>query len=104
MLRYVQFHEPSVSYSDRVRVHIRRTRPYSPTNCEIPVRFIIFFFKCNIHLIQVILFASDVKPGEMISFAQKFIPRFNGERKLVATFNSRELGDIVGSRLIHVRD
>ncbi|EFX86941.1 hypothetical protein DAPPUDRAFT_192601 [Daphnia pulex] len=46
----------------------------------------------------------DVKPGEMISFAQKFIPRFNGERKLVATFNSRELGDIVGSRPIHVRD
>ncbi|EFX71341.1 hypothetical protein DAPPUDRAFT_111732 [Daphnia pulex] len=46
----------------------------------------------------------NVKPGEMISFAQKFIPRFNGERKLIATFNSRELGDIVGSRPIHVRD
>nr|CAH0102530.1 unnamed protein product [Daphnia galeata] len=46
----------------------------------------------------------DVKPGEMISFVQKFMPRFNGERKLVATFNSRELGDIVGSRPIHVRD
>ncbi|XP_046444079.1 hemocyte protein-glutamine gamma-glutamyltransferase-like isoform X1 [Daphnia pulex] len=46
----------------------------------------------------------DVKPGEMISFVQKFMPRFNGERKLVATFNSRELGDIIGSRPIHVRD
>lgn len=46
----------------------------------------------------------DVKPGEMISYVHKFIPRFNGERKLVATFNSRELGDIVGSRPIHVRD
>jgi len=46
----------------------------------------------------------DVKPGEMISFVQKFTPRFSGERKLVATFNSRELGDIMGSRPIHVRD
>ncbi|XP_059353228.1 hemocyte protein-glutamine gamma-glutamyltransferase-like isoform X1 [Daphnia carinata] len=46
----------------------------------------------------------DVKPGEMISYVQKFIPRFSGERKLVATFNSRELGDIIGSRPIHVRD
>ncbi|KAK4036206.1 hemocyte protein-glutamine gamma-glutamyltransferase [Daphnia magna] len=46
----------------------------------------------------------DVKPGEMISFVQKFMPRFSGERKLVATFNSRELGDIIGSRPIHVRD
>jgi len=46
----------------------------------------------------------DVKPGEMISFVQKFTPRFSGERKLVATFNSRELGDIMGCRPIHVRD
>jgi transglutaminase 1 len=40
----------------------------------------------------------------MISFAHKFLPRFSGERKLVASFNSRELGDIIGSRPIHVRD
>ncbi|XP_057379991.1 hemocyte protein-glutamine gamma-glutamyltransferase-like [Daphnia carinata] len=46
----------------------------------------------------------DVKPGEMISFVQKFLPRFSGERKLVGTFNSRELGDIIGSRPIHVRE
>lgn len=49
-------------------------------------------------------YLSDVKPGEMISYVQKFIPRFSGERKLVATFNSREFGDIVGSRPFHVRD
>ena len=47
---------------------------------------------------------SDVKQGEMVSFVQKFTPRLSGERKLVAAFNSRELGDIVGSRPIHVRD
>ncbi|KAK4021474.1 hypothetical protein OUZ56_003389 [Daphnia magna] len=46
----------------------------------------------------------DVKPGEMISFFEKFLPRFSDERKRVATFNSRELGDIVGSRPIHVRE
>lgn len=46
----------------------------------------------------------DVKQGEMVSFVQKFTPRFSGERKLVATFNSRELGDIFGSRPVHVRD
>lgn len=46
----------------------------------------------------------DVKPGEMISYVHKFMPRMNGERKLVAMFNSRELGDVMGSRPIHVRD
>lgn len=40
----------------------------------------------------------------MISFVHKFIPRWSGERKLVACFNSRELGDIMGSRPVLVRD
>lgn len=46
----------------------------------------------------------DVKMGEMVSHTQKFIPRQSGERKMVATFNSRELVDVVGSRPFHVRD
>lgn len=52
----------------------------------------------------ILCYHSDVKQGEMVSFVQKFTPRFSGERKLVATFNSRELGDIFGSRPVHVRD
>jgi transglutaminase 1 len=46
----------------------------------------------------------DVKMGEMVSHVQKFTPRQSGERKLVATFNSRELIDVIGSRPVHVRD
>jgi transglutaminase 1 len=46
----------------------------------------------------------DVRSGEMVSHVQKFSPRQSGERKLVATFNSRELIDIIGSRPVHVRD
>jgi len=46
----------------------------------------------------------DVKMGEMVSHVQKFIPRQSGERKLVATFSSRELIDVIGSRPVLVRD
>merc|ERR1712137_963968 len=46
----------------------------------------------------------DVKMGEMVSHVQKFTPRHNGERKMVVTFNSRELIDVVGSKQILVRD
>lgn len=42
--------------------------------------------------------------GEMVSHVQKFIPRQSGERKLVATFSSRELIDVIGSRPVLVRD
>ena len=42
--------------------------------------------------------------GEMVSHVQKFTPRHNGERKMVVTFNSRELIDVVGSKQILVRD
>ena len=47
---------------------------------------------------------SDVKMGEMVSHVQKFTPRHSGERKIVVTFNSRELIDVVGSKQILVRD
>lgn len=46
----------------------------------------------------------DVKMGEMVSHVQKFTPRQSGERKLVATFSSRELIDVIGSRPVLVRD
>ena len=50
------------------------------------------------------VFYSDVKMGEMVSHVQKFTPRQSGERKLVATFSSRELIDVIGSRPVLVRD
>jgi len=46
----------------------------------------------------------DVKMGEMVSHVQKFTPRHSGERKMVVTFNSRELIDVIGSKPILVRD
>ena len=42
--------------------------------------------------------------GEMVNHVQKFIPRHSGDRKIVVTFNSRELVDIVGSKPVPVRD
>jgi len=47
---------------------------------------------------------SDVKGGEMVSQVQKFIPRQSGDRKIVVTFNSRELVDVVGCKPVSVRD
>merc|ERR1712137_1500164 len=46
----------------------------------------------------------DVKMGEMVSHVQKFIPRSSGDRKIVVTFNSRELVDVVSSKPVPVRD
>jgi len=46
----------------------------------------------------------DVKGGEMVSQVQKFIPRQSGDRKIVVTFNSRELVDVVGCKPVSVRD
>merc|ERR1712063_99981 len=46
----------------------------------------------------------DVKMGEMVSHVQKFIPRSSGDRKIVVTFNSRELVDVIGSKPVPVRD
>ncbi len=55
-------------------------------------------------LTMIMRLSSDVKMGEMVTHTQKFVPRYSGERKMVATFSSRELVDVVGSRPIHVRD
>ena len=57
-----------------------------------------------VHLTFVTFVSSDVKMGEMVSHVQKFVPRQSGERKLVATFSSRELIDVIGSRPVLVRD
>jgi len=46
----------------------------------------------------------DVKMGEMVSHVQKFTPRHSGDRKIVVSFNSRELIDVIGSKVVPVRD
>ena len=39
LLRHFQLHEPHLCYTDRVRVHLRRTWLGSRPDCEIPVSF-----------------------------------------------------------------
>lgn len=44
----------------------------------------------------------DCRPGELVSFTEMFIPRRPGDRKLVATFTSRQISDITGSQTVLV--
>jgi len=46
----------------------------------------------------------DVKMGEIVSHVQKFTPKQSGDRKIVVTFSSNELVDVVGSKPVPVRD
>ncbi|XP_067006907.2 hemocyte protein-glutamine gamma-glutamyltransferase [Anabrus simplex] len=44
----------------------------------------------------------DVKPAELVSFTEYFIPKRVGQRKLVCTFNSKQLSGIAGSCTVSV--
>ncbi|XP_071448771.1 hemocyte protein-glutamine gamma-glutamyltransferase-like [Hetaerina americana] len=46
----------------------------------------------------------DVKPGELVTFTERFFPRKSGQRKIVATFDSKQLTEINGSTTITVSD
>lgn len=54
---------------------------------------VYYYYYLDVALKTVCYYNSEIKQGELISVVQKFTPRSIGERKLVATFNSRELGD-----------
>lgn len=44
----------------------------------------------------------DVRPGELVTFNETFVPRRQGERKIVATFTSRQMSEITGSSSVNV--
>ncbi|KAG8239170.1 hypothetical protein J437_LFUL018944, partial [Ladona fulva] len=44
----------------------------------------------------------DVKPGELVTFMERFFPQKSGNRKIVATFNSKQLTEITGSTNVKV--
>ncbi|KAF2351038.1 Transglutaminase N-terminal [Trinorchestia longiramus] len=46
----------------------------------------------------------EVRPHEVFSYTHTFVPRAAGERRLVATFSSRQLQDVVGQRPVVVID
>lgn len=46
---------------------------------------------------------SVVPPKGVFSHTVQFLPRIHGERKIIATFNSKELFDIVGSKTVDVK-
>ncbi|OWR44549.1 putative transglutaminase [Danaus plexippus plexippus] len=45
----------------------------------------------------------DVKPGELVSYQEKFVPTRQGESRIVVTFSSREIDDIIGCTAVTVR-
>jgi len=46
----------------------------------------------------------EVRPGEVFSHSQSMVPRTSGERRMVATFTSRQLVDIVGQKPVMVHE
>ncbi|KAK7067665.1 hypothetical protein SK128_006968 [Halocaridina rubra] len=46
----------------------------------------------------------EVRPREMFTYSQTFVPRRSGDRRLVAAFTSRQLHDVTGSRKLVIRD
>lgn len=46
----------------------------------------------------------EVRPRETFTYSQTFVPRRSGDRRLVATFTSRQLHDVTGSRKMTIRD
>lgn len=45
----------------------------------------------------------DVKPGEFVNYQDKFVPRRQGERRIVVTFSSRQMDEIFGCTSVTVR-
>ncbi|CAG7834007.1 unnamed protein product [Allacma fusca] len=46
----------------------------------------------------------DIKPGEMLNVNEQLTPRKSGDSRLVAVFNSRQLRNVQGSKIITVRE
>lgn len=46
----------------------------------------------------------DVEPGATVKLETKITPKVSGDQKLIATFTSRELVDIVGSTVVKVSE
>lgn len=44
----------------------------------------------------------DIRPGELVQYNETFVPRRQGERKIVATFTSRQMSEIAGSASVNV--
>lgn len=44
----------------------------------------------------------DVRAGELVQYSENFTPRRQGERKIVATFTSRQMSEVTGSCNINV--
>ncbi|VVC92194.1 hemocyte protein-glutamine gamma-glutamyltransferase-like [Leptidea sinapis] len=45
----------------------------------------------------------DIKPGELVTYQDKVIPRRQGDIHVVATFSSRQIDDIFGNAVIKVK-
>jgi len=46
----------------------------------------------------------EVRPRELFTYTQAFIPRSGGERRMMATFASRQLVDVLGQRPVVVQE
>merc|ERR1719369_1035314 len=46
----------------------------------------------------------EVKPRERFTYNQVFVPRCGGDRRMVATFTSRQLSDVLGQKPVVVHE
>jgi len=53
---------------------------------------------------RTIRIVREVRPRENFSYSHTFVPRKSGERRLVASFASRQLSDVIGQRSVVVKE
>ncbi|KAG8256669.1 hypothetical protein J6590_063512 [Homalodisca vitripennis] len=46
----------------------------------------------------------DVMPNEMVTFSEYFTPKMAGKRKIMASFTSNQLTEVIGSTSVHVAE
>ncbi|CAL8135549.1 unnamed protein product [Orchesella dallaii] len=93
-----------------------QTRTNAQVDSDFPVSF-SFVNPLNVTLTDCYIFyeapgivkpvfrrCRDLRPGETLNISDNLIPRKSGDTKLLATFNSRQLRNIQGSRVVNVRE
>jgi len=54
-------------------------------------------------MLSFLAFFRDIQPGELVTFAEHFRPKKEGERKIVGAFNSKQLTEVTGSKAVNVK-
>merc|ERR1712212_1131075 len=86
---------------EEIKLEEEATATFSFTNpLEIPLTdcFITLEMSGSVRP-RTIRIVREVRPRELFTYTHTFVPRKAGERRLVASFASRQLSDVIGQRL-----